>query len=458
MNSPSAIALITTHANELLDAAPDAMIIVDSSGIIVYANQQVEALFGYSRGEIVGKQMEMLLPERFRSTHPEMRAAYARSPRLRPMGENRKLYARHRNGSEFRVEIRLSALETDEGLFITGALRGVTARADLPLNTVAPIQSRIAEVERPEQADRMIKARERAQATLNSIGDALISTDLAGHVDYLNPVAEKMTGWSCAAAIGKPLQEVLKIIDDWGHESGLSSMQSTARERHVVGRLTDGMLTRRDGVEVAVEHSEAPMQNDQGEIIGALMVLRDVTVTRAIAQKLAYAAQHDPLTGLPNRVLLVSRLKQAIALAARHNLSVAVLFLDLDRFKAVNDSLGHLVGDRLLESVARRLQRCVRSADTASRFGGDEFVVLLSEISRSADAVIVAQKILDALREPHAIDQHSLVISASIGIGLYPDHCGDPETLLKYADEAMFSAKRQGGNTYQLWSRSEPLR
>ena len=161
-----------------------------------------------------------------------------------------------------------------------------------------------------------------------------------------------MTGWSCAAAIGKPLQEVLKIIDDWGHESGLSSMQSTARERHVVGRLTDGMLTRRDGVEVAVEHSEAPMQNDQGEIIGALMVLRDVTVTRAIAQKLAYAAQHDPLTGLPNRVLLVSRLKQAIALAARHNLSVAVLFLDLDRFKAVNDSLGHTFGDELLKWVA----------------------------------------------------------------------------------------------------------
>ena len=183
-------------------------------------------------------------------------------------------------------------------------------------------------------------------------------------------------------------------------------------------------------------------------------MLRNVSAARAITQKLAYADHHDALTGLPNRLLLESRLAQAIALARRHNCEAAVLFLDLDRFKPVNDTLGHAVGDRLLELVARLLQRCVRITDTVSRFGGDEFVVLLSEISRPAAAVAFAEKILGALRVPHSVAQHSLLVTASIGIGLYPHDGTDPQTLLRNADDAMFHAKRSGGNTCQLWSRS----
>ncbi len=185
-----------------------------------------------------------------------------------------------------------------------------------------------------------------------------------------------------------------------------------------------------------------------------MIVFRDVSAARVITNRLTYAAQHDPLTGLPNRVLLVSRLTQAIALARRRNNAVAVLFLDSDGFKLINHTLGHPVGDRLLESVASVLQRCVRDADTVSRFGGDEFVVLLSEISHPADAVVVAEKILDALRMPHTIDEHRLMVTASVGIGLYPDHGTEPATLLHNADEAMFRAKRPGGNSYQLCSRT----
>jgi len=413
--------LIRGYAHELLDAAPDAMIIADACGKIIYANQHTEVLFGYFGGELIGKQIEMLLPERFRIAHPDLRVSYAHNPRLRPMGENVELYALHRNGSEFRVEIRLSS---------------------------GPVVA-----ERPGQADELFEARERAQGTLNSIGDAVISTDPAGNVSYLNPVAEKLTGWSRADATGRPLQEILTIINDRESEHMLT-LQSALVEIGAASASASGILTRRDGTEFAVEHSAAPMQDDGGSIIGVVMVFRDVSAARAITQKLAYAAHHDALTGLPNRLLLEFRLTQALALARRHNRAIAVLFLDLDGFKLINDSLGHPVGDCLLLSVARLLQRCVRSGDTVSRFGGDEFVVLLSEISRPADAVVFAQKILDALRMPHTIHEHSLLVTASIGIGLFPYDGNDPQTLLRNADDAMFDAKRPGGNSYQLWSRS----
>jgi len=446
------MALIRDNAYELLDSAPDAMIIADASGAIVYVNHQALVLFGFTCAEIIGKRLEILLPERFRRTHTGLRTAYARNPRLRPMGENLELYAQHRDGSEFRVEIRLSALQTDDGLFTTSTIRDVTAREALPLKATLPTQGPRAGAQRAHQEARMAEAREHAQGTLSSISDAVISTDLADNVSYLNPVAERMTGWSRADATGRPLQEVLVIMDDSGRQTGLTSMKAATEQHHVGHRLMDGILTRRDGAELAVEHSQTSMQDDQGENIGAVMVLRDVSVTRATTQKLAYAVQHDALTGLPNRILLESRLTQAFELAARHHQAVAVLFLDLDGFKLVNDTLGHLVGDRLLQSVASLLQRCVRSADTVSRFGGDEFAILLSEISHSADAVIVAQKILGALGMQHVIDQHRVVVTASIGIGLYPDGCTDPHTLLRHADGAMFRAKRHGGNTYQVWN------
>ena len=448
------LTLIKGHAKELLDAAPDAMIIVDSGGAIIYANHHTATLFGYAGDELIGQQVEILLPERLRAEHQGRRASYARNPRLRSMGENQQLCARHRNGSDIRVEIRLSALQTREGLVILSTIRDISARGDLSLQTGLVIQDDRVETKRPGHTDDAFEAKERAQATLNCIGDAVISIDHARNVSYLNPIAEKMTGWSRADATGRSFQEVIAITDDTGSRFVAPSPQSATAEGDIGSAAASGILTRRDGSELAIEHSSAPMQNDEGDDIGTVMVFRDVSVARDITQKLAHAAYHDALTGLPNRLLLESRLTQAIAWARRHNCEAAVLFLDLDAFKLVNDTLGHAVGDRLLESVARLLQRCVRSTDTVSRLGGDEFVVLLSEISRPGDAVIFAEKILRALQVPHTIEQHNLQVTASIGIGLYPYDGTDPQTLLRNADDAMFHAKRPGGNSYQLCTRS----
>jgi diguanylate cyclase (GGDEF)-like protein len=167
---------------------------------------------------------------------------------------------------------------------------------------------------------------------------------------------------------------------------------------------------------------------------------------------MSFKAERDFLTGLPNRALLTDRLAQSIALARRHRKRVALLFLDLDNFKEINDSLGHSVGDQLLQSAAKRLEACVRHSDTVSRHGGDEFVVLLSEIEAAQDAGRAAEKLLKAMAEPHVIGDHRLNITMSIGISIYPDDGDEAEAVLSNADIAMYHAKRGGGNGYKRFT------
>jgi diguanylate cyclase (GGDEF)-like protein len=210
-------------------------------------------------------------------------------------------------------------------------------------------------------------------------------------------------------------------------------------------------LIRRDGLETTIENTASPIHDRGGQVIGAVTVFKDVSEARAMSLRAVYLAQHDFLTDLPNRMLLNDRLTQAIALARRHGHCLAILFLDLDRFKHVNDSLGHVIGDELLQSVARRLLRCVRSSDTVSRQGGDEFVVLLSEIQHADDAAASAQKILAALAAPHEVANHQLHVTVSIGISIYPDDGLDAERLITSADTAMYHAKQAGRNHYQFF-------
>jgi diguanylate cyclase (GGDEF)-like protein len=228
-------------------------------------------------------------------------------------------------------------------------------------------------------------------------------------------------------------------------------LELAIRENRVVSLTPNCMLVRRDGSETPIEDSAAPIHDRRGAVSGAVIVFRDVTAARALSLKMSHLAQHDGLTDLPNRILLNDRLGQAIAMALRHRTKLAVLYIDIDRFKHVNDSAGHTAGDRLLQSVAKRLLDCVRSSDTVSRQGGDEFAILLCDVASAKDAARAAEKMLLALGRPHRVDELELHVSASIGIAVYPDDGTTGEALLKGADAAMYRAKDCGRNNYQFF-------
>ncbi len=306
-------------------------------------------------------------------------------------------------------------------------------------------------IDRTRADDALFAERERAQVTLNSIGDAVLSTDPSGNVRYLNVVAERMTGWSREEASGRPVAEIFRIIDGETRQPISSPTLQAVTQNKTVGLALNCILVRRDGRESAIEDSTAPIHDRDGHAAGAVIVFHDVSVARAMSLKMTYSAQHDFLTGLPNRMLLNDRVAQSITHAARHKKKVAVLFLDLDGFKHVNDSLGHPIGDRLLQSIAKRLVDCVRSSDTVSRQGGDEFVVLLSELEQSEDAAVAARKILHAVLESHSVDQHDLHVTTTIGVSIYPDDGLDAETLIKNADTAMYQAKEHARQSFQFF-------
>lgn len=292
---------------------------------------------------------------------------------------------------------------------------------------------------------------ERVEATLNSFGDALLRTDMSGRVTYLNRFAEAMTGWSRAEAAGRQLNDVLQIIDGDTREPTADAHGAGDSGRPAGEVVPHGILIRRDGSESAIERSTAPIHDRLGLVIGATVVLHDISAVRTTTLRLSHLASHDPLTDLPNRLLLGDRLARALALAHRHDGRLAVLFLDVDHFKRINDSFGHLLGDELLRSIGREVTMCVRSSDTVSRHGGDEFVVVLSELEHAEDAAEGARKIIAALARPHKLAGHELHITVSIGISIYPEDGGDAETLLKCADMALYHAKDQGRDGYRFF-------
>jgi diguanylate cyclase (GGDEF)-like protein len=250
-----------------------------------------------------------------------------------------------------------------------------------------------------------------------------------------------MTGWSGAEASGRPLQHVVRIIDAYSREPVRDPLAMAMLQDDTVGLGEDCLLVRRDGEESAIEDTSAPIHDNRGRVIGAVIVFHGVGAARSMLDRMSHLAQHDPLTGLPNRLLLHDRLSRAIASARRRASALAVLFLDVDRFKHVNDYLGHAAGDELLKSIADRLTVRVRDSDTVCRYGGDEFVVLLPEVACCEDADLSADQLLAAIAMPHRVGDQDLHVTASVGVSVYPADGTDAETLLRKADLALLRAK-----------------
>jgi diguanylate cyclase (GGDEF)-like protein/PAS domain S-box-containing protein len=300
--------------------------------------------------------------------------------------------------------------------------------------------------------------RERALVTLNSIGDAVVSTDISGKVTYVNAAAEALTGWNREAAIGRSSADVFHIIDGITRKLAPDPLEAATYQNRSVGLGTNCILIRRDGHETAIEDSTAPIYDRTGRVVGAVIVFRDVTAARAMVAEISHAAQHDIVTDLPNRTLLKERISHSIALARRQHASIAVMFLDLDDFKRVNDTFGHAAGDTVLQMVSAQLSANVRASDTVSRQGGDEFIILLAQVAHSHDAATNAKKLLRALHSIRLAGAPDLRVNASIGISVFPEDGDDVETLIQSADTAMYSVKEGGGGTFQFFEKKMTLK
>ena len=284
-------------------------------------------------------------------------------------------------------------------------------------------------------------------AIVESSNDAIIVKDLNGIITNWNSGAERIFGYRASEIIGSSIS--LLIPPDRLEEEG-KIMKLVKR-----GELPDHFETVRWGkgdkpIDVSVTIS--PVKNSEGKIIGASKIARDITQRKESQERIQYLAHYDSLTGLPNRILLADRMKIAIGNAARYSKRLALLFVDLDRFKLVNDSLGHEIGDKLLKVAAERMQSTIRHIDTISRLGGDEFIVLLSQIAAAEDAARVAEKLIAAVSQPYRIEEHELLLTASVGISIYPDSGTEANSLLRNADASMYSAKEAGRNRYRFYS------
>ncbi|MFO1417106.1 MAG: EAL domain-containing protein [Methylotetracoccus sp.] len=296
--------------------------------------------------------------------------------------------------------------------------------------------------------------KERANAMLHSIGDAVIATDARGGIEYMNPVAEGITGFSLSEARGVPVERVLRLRGDsiGSDDPGIALTECLRSGRPV--RLSHPLfLSDRLDREYAVRLSANPLRGRAGGISGMVLALGDISETVKISRRMAFLATHDPLTELPNRTLLQDRMSQAIAQARRADTCFAVLFVDLDGFKKINDGMGHSVGDQLLKDVAARLRGVIRAHDTAARWGGDEFVVLLEQLTQEDVATEVAVRMLQSLTEPFHYDGQVLFVTPSIGISLYPKDGLAADTLLSRADAAMYRVKESGCNNFGYYSR-----
>ena len=348
----------------------------------------------------------------------------------------------------------LSAQEEEAAAMeaVQGGAQGYLSKGYFSNNLIP--QSLRSVIQRKKIEELLFKERSRAEITLNSISDAVICTDNLGNIDYMNIASEKLTGWQIEEACGRPIGDVFKIINGATRQAERNTVELVLERNKSVDLPPNTVLIKKDGSEANIEDTASPIHDRDGRISGATIVFHDVSRTEALNNKMEHLAQHDFLTNLPNRILLNDRIEQAITLSRRRQGQLAVLFLDLDNFKHINDSLGHSTGDRLLQSVARRLLECVRASDTVSRQGGDEFVILLEDGEFEADAALIADKVRAALSAPHSIDGSDLYITTSIGISIYPSDGRNADELLKNADTAMYCAKDRGKNSYQFF-RSE---
>lgn len=289
-------------------------------------------------------------------------------------------------------------------------------------------------------------------ASLGAVDEAVVMVNAEGNVTYMNPAAEQLTGCSAGQSIGRSIDKVMRLHDIESNTPCQNPAYTAMTEAKAVKRSTNNLLCGKDNQRMKLEHWAVPVINQSGLITGAAVVFQDISGARELTLRMNHLSHHDLLTNLPNRLLLQDRIDQALNRARRAEDKVALVAFDFDNFKRVNDTFGYTVGDQLLQDIARCLEKIVRHADTVCRLGGDEFIILLTDINTSEQVVQFIRRLFEVFSRTWWVGPHAFDLTLSIGISLFPDDSDNTDELHRHADAAMYSAKKQGRNHYQFFS------
>ncbi len=454
----------------VLETAADAVIVTDEDQRIQIFNQGAEQIFGYRAEEVMGQPLDMLLPARYADSHHEYMRSFAQAPESsRRMDVRGTVYGRRKDGTEFPSEVSISRLSENGKTTFTAILRDVTERkrADKELRLLQGITQAVSAAGDMHAALAVTLGKVcettgwvLAQAWMPRPDGATIECSPAWHCRAGGLEQFRTASLSFAFAPGEELPGRVWTakqpvwIRDVAQDANFSRAPF-AKEVGLKAVMGIPVLADEDVVAVLEFFVRAPREEDEHLmrlVSGVAAQLGSVIQRKRTEERLNYLAHYDALTDLPNRMLFHDRLRQAMVEASRHQRQVGVAFLDLDRFKAINDSLGHGIGDQFLKDVANRIARCVREGDTVARLSGDEFAVILADLRQVGDAARVAQKILDGFAQPFHVAGHELFTSASVGMTLYPFDGDSAEGLLRNADIAMYRAKESGGNACQFYA------
>lgn len=410
----------------IFDAAPDAIFLLDAEGRIAMANSTAQTMLGYRREEMIGQPMEILVPENMRAIYAEQRGRCAAHPAA-PMAVQADMMARRKNGEGIPVSISLSQIELDDQCETIAVVRDTTTTREM---------------------ERLLRRHSQEfQALVDNAPDVIVRFDRDLRYLYANPANELAIGVENGECLGKTWDELGLPAE------AATAWQHGAREVFERGEAT----TVECGIEMprmGLRHFHVrmvPERDMENRVASVLVIARDISERKRHEDQLFHQARHDALTELPNRALILDRLRQAISRAQRGQRLLAVAYLDLDDFKKINDTLGHDAGDALLRQVALRISGVLRQGDTVGRQSGDEFILLLPDIAHIEDAATVAEKILDTLAWPFSLNGREVYVTGSLGLSVCPSDGEDAESLLRNADIAMYRAKEEGRNSFRFY-------
>ena len=440
----------------IMDTVAEGIISIDDKGIIHSFNPAAEKIFGYLAGEVAGENVNILMPEPHRGKHGGYLRKYMRTGKARIIGvAGREQTGQRKDGSVFPLEISITELRHGRQRLFTGIVRDITERkrAEQELRMAhddleARVEKRTRELTREAAERRQAEESLRlAGKVIDNLTEAVVIVDPDFKVTAVNPAFTQITGFTTREVIGKapPFYKTLREQGDLYKQMRASIKAKGSWEGEYWSK-------RKSGEDYAERLSFSAITGEKDKILHYAAVISDVTERKEAEERIHFQTNYDTLTGLPNRSLFQDRLNLALPSMSRSDRKLALMFIGLDGFKLVNDTLGHDIGDLLLKETAKRLGTCVREGDTVARLGGDEFTVIMPNLVDPHHAPLVSQRVLDALAKPFQLNGNETFVSASIGITIFPDDASETKELLRNADAAMDRAKEQGKANFHFFT------